>query len=378
MVNSPSVLMMIGAFLLVLGPLVVLHELGHYLVGRLFGVRAEAFAVGFGKELAGWTDKRGTRWKLCALPLGGYVQFAGDMNAASVPDPALADASREELRGTFQGAKLWQRSLIVLAGPLMNLFVAVAIFAAFNMAYGVPTASPEVGGFSDNSPAKVAGLKEGDKIVAIDGDRIETFFDIAERVTLNPGKTVTVTYERAGREASVPITLLTDVQYDQFGNELRRGLLGVRSAGMKFEEVGPVGAVASGFDQSLGIVRTMVEGLRQIITGERSVEELGGPIKIAKYSGEQFSLGWAAFVGFAGHCGSRQLANSQIPQLNSRRYLLCWLAKSNHANCRLTAKACLTGYTLNYVSPLMRNAVAFLGYVVSICLLGQFPLESGL
>lgn len=299
MVNSPSVLMMIGAFLLVLGPLVILHELGHYLVGRLFGVRADAFAVGFGKELAGWTDKRGTRWKLCALPFGGYVQFAGDMNAASVPDPALADASREELRGTFQGAKLWQRSLIVLAGPLMNLFVAVAIFAAFNMAYGVPTASPEVGGFSDNSPAKVAGLKEGDRIVAIDGDRIETFFDIAERVTLNPGKTVTVTYERAGREASVPITLLTDVQYDQFGNELRRGLLGVRSAGMKFEPVGPVGAVTSGFDQSIGIMRTMVEGLRQIITGDRSVEELGGPIKIAKYSGERLSLGWLEFVSFA-------------------------------------------------------------------------------
>jgi regulator of sigma E protease len=101
LIQSPSILMMIGAFLLVLGPLVLLHELGHYLMARLFGVRADAFAIGFGKELVGWTDRRGTRWKLCALPLGGYVQFAGDMDAVSAPDPALAGASAEQLKGTF-------------------------------------------------------------------------------------------------------------------------------------------------------------------------------------------------------------------------------------------------------------------------------------
>ena len=173
MTESPSVLMMIGAFLLVLGPLVVLHELGHYLVGRLFKVKADVFSIGFGKELAGWTDKRGTRWRLAALPLGGYVQFAGDMNATSVPNPAAAQASAEEKKGMFQYARLWQRALIVLAGPLMNLFVAVAIFAAFNMAYGVPTAAPVIGEFSKGSAAQAAGFKAGDRIVAIDGKPVD-------------------------------------------------------------------------------------------------------------------------------------------------------------------------------------------------------------
>jgi regulator of sigma E protease len=297
--ESPSILMMIGAFLLLLGPLVVVHELGHYLVGRLFGVRADAFSVGFGKELAGWTDKRGTRWKFCALPLGGYVQFAGDANAASMPDPELANASAEELKGTFPGAKLWQRALIVFAGPLTNLLVAVAVFAAFAMAYGVPTASPTIAGFSDGSAAQAAGFRIGDRIVAIDGNRIGTFSDIADEVMLHPGQTVTVVGARGGREFSRPVTLAVDVQTDRFGNELRRGLLGVQSPRLEYVKVGPIDAMVSGVDQSIGIVSTMVTGLRQIIMGERSVRELGGPIKIAKYSGEQLTLGWPQFVWFA-------------------------------------------------------------------------------
>ncbi len=299
MIQSPSILMMIGAFLLVLGPLVLLHELGHYLMARLFGVRADAFAIGFGKELVGWTDRRGTRWKLCALPLGGYVQFAGDMDAVSAPDPELAGASAEQLRGTFQGAKLWQRSLIVLAGPMMNLFLAVAIFATFNMAYGVPQASSVIGGFAPNSVAQAAGMREGDRIVAIDGTDIESFRDIAENVMIYPGKAVAVEVERAGQRLTYPVRLAVSVEKDEFGNEMRRGLLGVRSTKLEFVRVGPVEAFSTGFEQSMGIVRTMAIGLKQIVTGERGVDEMGGPLKIAKYSGEQLQRGWLDFVGFA-------------------------------------------------------------------------------
>ncbi len=299
MTQSPSVLMMIGAFLLVLGPLVVLHELGHYLVGRLFKVKADVFSIGFGKELAGCTDKRGTRWRLAALPLGGYVQFAGDMNATSVPNPEAAKASPEEKKGMFQYAALWQRALIVLAGPLMNLFVAVAIFAAFNMAYGVPVAAPVIGEFGKGSAAQAAGFKTGDRIVAIDGAPVESFMDIAERVALYPGRTITIAAERGGVSFTQPVKLATDVQTDRFGNEIRRGLLGIRPAAMEFQDVGPITAFVTGFDQSMGIIRTMAAGLVQIITGERPLDELGGPIKIAKFSGEQFSLGWLSFVSFA-------------------------------------------------------------------------------
>jgi regulator of sigma E protease len=291
--------MMIGAFLLVLGPLVVLHELGHYLVGRAFKVKADVFSIGFGKELAGWTDKRGTRWRIAALPLGGYVQFAGDMNATSVPNPDAVSASPEKKRGMFQYATLWQRALIVLAGPLMNLLVAIAIFAAFNVAYGVPVAAPVIGDFSKGSVAAAAGFKPGDRIVAIDGAQVDSFMDIAERVALYPGRTVSIAAERNGVSFNQPVRLATDVQQDRFGNEIRRGLLGIRPAAMEFQQVGPIRAVVTGAKQSLGIVRTMAAGLVQIVTGERPLDELGGPIKIAKFSGEQLSLGWLSFVSFA-------------------------------------------------------------------------------
>lgn len=299
LLQSPSVLMMIGAFFLVLGPLVLLHELGHYLAGRLCGVRAAAFSIGFGRELAGWTDKRGTRWKVCAIPAGGYVQFAGDMDASSRPDPALQGASDEELKGTFPGAPLWQRAFIVFAGPLMNLLVAVAIFATFNMTYGVGSASNEIGGFAPNSAAQAAGLKLGDKVVAVDGAVADDFADIAQNVALYPGKTVMITALRDGRRFQTPVTLATDVMKDRFGNEMRRGLLGIQSKGVKYERLAPLPAIGMGFVQSWDVVRTMTIGLKQIVVGERSVKEMGGPIKIAKYSGEQLSLGWPEFVGFA-------------------------------------------------------------------------------
>lgn len=296
MLPSPSILTMIFGFLLLLGPLVVLHELGHYLVGRLFGVRADAFSVGFGKELAGFTDKRGTRWKLSLLPLGGYVQFAGDMNPASVPDPANAATPAP---GTFQAAKLWQRALIVLAGPLTNLVVAVAIYAAFNMAYGKPVAEPVIGRFAEHSSAQAGGLAVGDRIVAIDGQHVGGWDDIAPRIALWPGKTVTVAIQRGGRPLLVPIRIADVVEKDRFGNEAHRGLIGIGPASLKFVPVGPFEAVGLAFDQSLTVGKTMVTGVGQIITGQRSVKELGGPLKIAKFSGEQLTLGWPEFVWFA-------------------------------------------------------------------------------
>lgn len=301
MLESPNILVTIAAFLLLLGPLVLVHELGHYLVGRWFGVKADAFSIGFGRELAGWTDRRGTRWKLCALPLGGYVQFAGDMNAASMPgevDESLTEAERREL---FQYKPLWQRSLIVLAGPLTNLFFAVAIFATFNLAYGRVVAAPEIAAFTENSAAEAAGFKLGDRVVSVDGNAIASFTDIPKHVVPYPGRTLTITVERESEEIEIPVRIAEYFETDQFGNEARIGRLGVGAdtARMEIVEVGAGEAVTLAFGQSIGIMRMMATGIGQIITGERSVKELGGPIKIAKFSGEQFSLGWANFVSFA-------------------------------------------------------------------------------
>jgi regulator of sigma E protease len=293
--------MYIVGFLLVLGPLVTLHELGHYLVGRWFGVKADAFSVGFGKELAGFTDKRGTRWKLSALPLGGYVQFKGDMNPASVPDPS---APKEE--GSFQHAALWKRALIVAAGPVTNLLVAIAIFAAFFAILGKPTItgtddSRVVGAFAEGSVAQAAGLKVGDTIVAIDGQSVSDFSDIKTRVALYPDKRMVFTIERAGEELSVPLTTARVVTKDNFGNESAIGQIGVAAQDAQYvlEDVSLLQAVPLALQQTWDVTSLMVTGIQQIVTGQRSIKELGGPLKIAKYSGEQMSLGAIAFINFA-------------------------------------------------------------------------------
>jgi regulator of sigma E protease len=287
------------AFLLVLGPLVVVHELGHYLVGRWFGVRADVFSIGFGKELWGRTDQRGTRWRLAAIPLGGYVQFAGDMNASSMPDPNFDQLSAAEKSGTFQAAKLWHRALIVFAGPLTNLLVALAIFFAFNLVYGKIVSTSEIASFEQGAPAEAAGLKIGDRIVAIEGSQIDDFAAIKEQILPYPGRTVDVRVERGGSELSLPVKIATRIERDQFGNEAKIGRLGITGGKFVVEPVGIAEAATRSVDQSVGIVRMMVTGIAQIVTGERSVKELGGPLKIAKYSGEQLSLGLEPFVWFA-------------------------------------------------------------------------------
>ena len=298
--------MYIVGFLLVLGPLITIHEFGHYLVGRLFGVQAEAFSVGFGKELAGWTDRRGTRWKLSALPLGGYVQFKGDMNPASIPDTdKLATIPERERAGSFHFAPLWQRALIVFAGPATNILVALAIFAAFFMIVGnpVPVETDRqltISEFSEGSAAEEAGFEVGDRIVSIDGERMNGFRDIQDAVMLYPGRTFEIVVDRDGRRLPITVTSDSHQVTDSFGNTSEIGLLGIRPARAEFEFVrqGPIAATGMAVDHSIDIAHMMVTGVAQIVSGDRSVRELGGPIKIAKYSGEQLSLGPLAFINF--------------------------------------------------------------------------------
>ena len=305
--NLPLWLYYVIGFPLLLGPLVTIHELGHYLVGRWFGVHAEAFSVGFGKELWGFTDKRGTRWKLSALPLGGYVQFKGDMNPASIPDAeAAAQASAEERAGSFHHASLWKRALIVFAGPATNILLTLAIFAGFFAFYGKPVpGNPEeqltVPEFAEISPARAAGIAIGDRIVAVESERIEDFRDLQDSIMLYPGRTLDITVERDGAEQSFAVPVRSVEMEDRFGNVSKIGLIGIApaAAGFEFEPQGVVASLGLAVDHSIGIVDMMVTGIGQIFTGERSVQELGGPVKIAKFSGEQLSLGAMAFINFA-------------------------------------------------------------------------------
>ena len=300
--ESPPFWMYIIGFLLLLGPLVTVHELGHYLVGRWFGVKAEAFSIGFGKEMAGWTDKQGTRWKLSWIPLGGYVQFKGDMNPASIPDPdAPIDPALND--GSFQSAALWKRALIVAAGPVTNLVVAIAIFAAFFAILGNPRLEANtdlriVTEFDTESAARDAGVKIGDKIVAIDGEPVASFEEIVEQVMLFPDERLLFSIERSGDVIEIPIETARVEIEDSFGNVSVLGRIGIkRNDGYYvFEDVSVLQAVPLAVEKCWDITKMMVTGIKQIITGQRSIKELGGPLKIAKFSGEQLSLGFLSFV----------------------------------------------------------------------------------
>ena len=285
-------------FLLMLGPLVTLHELGHYLVGRWFGVKAETFSVGFGKELAGFTDRRGTRWRLSALPLGGYVQFAGDMNPASQPTADWLALPEDERAQTFQAKLLWQRALIVAAGPVTNILIALAIFTAFALAFGKPMTPPVIAMLTEDSAAAAAGLEIGDRIVAVDGAAIEDFADLSSLVFPFPGREIEVSYERDGQVDTVPVRIAVHEEVDEFGNKAEIGLIGVGSSTPTFVAVGPIEAAGFAVESCTSLVKLAITGMRQILMGERSVKDLGGPVKMAKFSGERLSLGPLAFVEF--------------------------------------------------------------------------------
>jgi len=283
----------------VIGLLVTVHEFGHYLAGRAFGVKADAFSVGFGKELLGFTDRRGTRWKLSALPLGGYVKFAGDMNAASMPSPAIARMTREERAVTLNAQPLYAKAAIIAAGPLINFLFAIVVFAALFMAVGrsyTPAVSDAV---QPGSAAAAAGFKPGDRIVALDGAAVTRFEDLARTVALSTGKPIRAEVLRAGRSVTLTVTPKIVQEKDNFGNTYTIGRLGILGGQQtERERMNPVRAVVVATGEVVRLIPVMAQGIWQVITGERSFSGMGGPLKVAQISGQQASLGWQSFVPF--------------------------------------------------------------------------------
>jgi regulator of sigma E protease len=296
LIETPGIFLTILSFVLVIGPLVFVHEMGHYLAGRLFGIHSEAFAIGFGREVAGFTDKRGTRWKFGWLPLGGYVRFAGDMNPASQPDAAWLALPPEQRARTFQAKPVWQRAIVVAAGPFVNFLVAMLILGGFAVAYGDPRTPPTVGIVQPGSAAAAAGLRPGDQVVRLGGREVETFEDMVGVVKIRAGERVRVDYVRAGVPLAAETVIGTQRERDRFGNEYRFGRLGIGAAAPVIVPVSLLDAPGVALRRTGDIVSLMVETLGQVVTGRRSVAELGGPLQIAKVSGEQMSLGPEAFV----------------------------------------------------------------------------------
>lgn len=297
--ESPHILLTLVAFLVLIGSLVVVHELGHYAVGRWFGVKAEKFSIGFGPQIWGRVDKRGTLWRIGLLPLGGFVQFAGDMNPASQADENWKQLPEEERNQTFQSKTLWQRALIVFAGPAVNFILAILIAIGFLLAFGKSVTPPVVDSVQPNSPAAVAGLQVGDRILTLNDRTVETFDGMANEIIMIPGEKIIMEIERNGARMTKEATIAAVIEEDRFGNEYRIGRLGVGASKIEVREVSLLEAPWAAVVQTGNILRQQVIGLGQIISGRRPISELGGPLKIAKVSGEAMSLGILSFISLA-------------------------------------------------------------------------------
>lgn len=298
MINPVGIVITIAGFLAVIGPLVFVHELGHYLMARAFGIRAEMFSIGMGRELFGWTDRRGTRWKVSALPLGGYVKFAGDMGPASEPDPDWLALPAEERAQTLQGRPVWQRFLVVAAGPITNFLVAIAIYAGFFAAYGVPQTPTVISVVLPGSAAAKGGIQPGDRIIAIDGRSMGKFEDVQMMLVIRPHQHMRVDVDRGGRPVQLDVFTDTVSQDDGHGNVIERGQLGVAPSSAVYSRGTPIQVIGASLSAVRDRVRMIVDVVGQIVDGERSAKELGGPLKIAQFSGERVSLGLLPFIDF--------------------------------------------------------------------------------
>ena len=295
MLSQPPIWLILIAFVLALGPLVFIHELGHYLVARWLGVGAETFSIGFGHEITGWTDKGGTRWKVGWLPLGGYVKFIGDEHAGSAPGD-VSDLSDQDKARSFQLRPVWQRFLIVLAGPFANFLMAIAIFALFFATFGAPRTPPVVGAVEKGSAAYTAGIVPGDRIVSLGGRDIDTFEELRNFTFLRPGETLAVDVQRKNGVETLNLTIGVYEEVDRFGQHYRRGLLGVMPADAVFERPKPLELIPMATAYTVQITRTTLDALWQMLTGRRSARELGGVLKIAQVAGQQASLGIVEFI----------------------------------------------------------------------------------
>ena len=295
MLAQPPLWFVALAFFAAIGPLVFIHELGHYLVARWCGVGAETFSIGFGREIAGWTDKRGTRWKIGWLPLGGYVRFVGDMNPASQPgdEQNLPPGDRE---CAFHLKPVWQRFLIVLAGPVANFLLAIAIFVFFFATFGAPRTPAVVAEVQAQSVAARAGLVPGDRILSAANEGVDSFEDLRRIVAIRPGMPVELVIDRNGSRQTIAVMLGRDRRVDEFGQPYEVGLLGVIPAGRVLERLSLVELGPASIDYTAALTKSMADGLGQIISGQRSTKDLGGPIKMAQIAGQQASLGPFEFV----------------------------------------------------------------------------------
>ncbi len=286
-------------FLALLTVLIFVHEYGHYIIARWCGVRVEVFSIGFGPELFGRTDSHGTRWKVSAIPLGGYVKMFGQ--GANLLEgeagKAMSDADRQV---AFDFKNVWRRIAIVAAGPIANYLFAALVFAVIFAVHGKDIVAPVVGEVVVGSAAEEAGLRPGDKIISLNGTSIGTFDEIREFVQLNLDQAIVIKFERDGTVKTVHAQPTVNIEKDALGKELRLGRLGIAAAATPTRiELGIVDAGIEGVKRVFDLSSAMLKGIWQMVTGVRPADELGGVLRIGYLSGEIAQIGLWSLITFA-------------------------------------------------------------------------------
>lgn len=301
---SLSSLFVVAVFIVVLSVIVFVHEFGHFIVGRWCGAEAEEFSIGFGREILGWRDRRGTRWKICWLPLGGYVRFIGDANAASMPDEdQLATLPSELQEQSLQAQAVWKRALIIAAGPLANFLFAIVIYSAFFAIDGKAILEPRIDVISQGGRAEAAGLKVGDLILSVDGVRTLDFSDVAQRIVMSAEEPLKLKVDRNGEIISVVATperkkiksLIGYVDGGQLGFQVDPSQPG------RLQQVSltiPM-AVVEGATRTWQIIDQSISTIGKLVTGKISFNQMSGPLGIAQMTGKVAEQGVLDLVAFA-------------------------------------------------------------------------------
>jgi regulator of sigma E protease len=288
-------------FLFVLTIVVFFHELGHFLMARWCGIRVLVFSIGFGPEIAGFNDRYGTRWKISAVPLGGYVKFYGDENAASAPNQAAAAAMTEaEKKDSFIFQRVGSRAAVVAAGPVANFVLAIAIFAGIFMTVGKQITSARVDTVQAGSAAQTAGFAPGDLVLTINGEKIESFSDMQRIVSISAGEALSIEVERGGKQVALKAVPQLKELKDNFGNVHRLGVLGISRSmapgDIRTEKAGPVRAVVMGAQETWFVVDRTMAYITGVFAGREAADQLGGPIRIAQVSGQVATAGFTALI----------------------------------------------------------------------------------
>jgi regulator of sigma E protease len=290
-------------FLFILTIVIFVHELGHFLVARWCGVAVKTFSIGFGPEIFGFYDRQGTRWRVAWIPLGGYVKFIDDENAASAGQKSFDELSEEERGRSFQGKSVAQRSAIVAAGPIANFILAVVIFTAIFSVYGVRTTAPTVDVVQPGSAAARAGFQPGDEVISIDGDEIDNFTTMQRIVSISPDQPLRFVVNRGGANVELTATPERKEITDRFGNTLRIGLLGIQRTASPdewtWERHDPATAFVMGVKECYFVVTRSLGYLYDVVVGREDADQLGGPLRIAQISGQVASAGFVALLNLA-------------------------------------------------------------------------------